>query len=160
MSELILQPVMGIDPGPVDTGLVLWNGQKVLRAEILLNEEVFTQSLDVLNPTFIEMIASYGMPVGKETFETCLWIGRMTQILDDCKTPWRLVYRREVKLHHCGNMHAKDANIAQALRDKYGDKGTMKNPGPLYGIHSHLWSALAIATYAMEAKLTCPSKLL
>ncbi|WP_230687708.1 hypothetical protein, partial [Streptococcus pneumoniae] len=55
-----------------------------------------------------------------------------------------------VKIWLCGTMRAKDANIAQALRDKHGEVGTKKNPGKLYGIKSHLWSALAIADYALN----------
>jgi hypothetical protein len=59
------------------------------------------------------------------------------------------VYRRDVKLHICGSQRAKDANIRQALIDCYGGKveaiGKKKAPGPLYGISSHAWSALAVA---------------
>jgi hypothetical protein len=95
------------------------------------------------------MVASYGMPVGREVFETCVWIGRFQQ-------SWRypeavkLVYRRDVKLHLCGNSRAKDANIRQALIDKLGPVGTKSAPGPLYGVKSHAWAAVAVAVTAYE----------
>lgn len=103
----------------------------------------------------IEMIASYGMPVGREVFETCLWIGRFLQRVD--WMPERLVYRRDVKLHLCGSMKAKDANIRQALIDRYGGKekaiGNKKSPGPLYGVSADVWSALAIAVTWSDTQL-------
>jgi hypothetical protein len=94
----------------------------------------------------IEMIASYGLPVGREVFETCLWIGRFMERLDK---PTRLIYRKDVKLHLCNSPRAKDGNVRQALVDKYGKPGTKKNPGKLYGISGHLWAALAVADYAL-----------
>lgn len=93
----------------------------------------------------IEMIASYGMPVGKEVFDTCVWIGRFVQAWN---APHTLVYRRDVKMFLCGNNSAKDGNIRQALIDRYGGKeraiGKKKTPGPLYGFHDDLWQALAV----------------
>ncbi len=58
--------------------------------------------------------------------------------------------RREVKLHLCGTARAKDNNIRAALLDRFGGSrsvavGTAKHPGPLYGIRSHEWAALALA---------------
>jgi len=52
-------------------------------------------------------------------------------------------------------MRAKDANIRQALIDRYGpgkDKaiGQKKTPGPLYGFKSHEWAALAVAVTWMD----------
>ena len=100
----------------------------------------------------IEMIASYGMPVGREVFETCVWIGRMVQVSHDPDNVV-LVYRQAVKLHLCGTPRAKDSNIRQALLDLYprtgGGKtpqiGTKALPGPLYGVTSHAWPALGVA---------------
>ena len=67
-----------------------------------------------------------------------------------------LVYREDVKLHLCGSPRAKDANIRQALIDRWGGKaeavGTVKKPGPLYGVKSHAWSALAVAVTALETR--------
>jgi hypothetical protein len=103
------------------------------------------------NAVAIEMIASYGMPVGREVFETCLWIGRFMQRLD--WLPCHLIYRKDVKLHLCGQPRAKDGNIRQALIDRWGGKdkaiGRKASPGPLYGVSADVWSALAIAvTYS------------
>jgi hypothetical protein len=53
-------------------------------------------------------------------------------------------------MHHCGNMRAKDKNIIQALKDKYGEKGTKADPGFFYGISSHVWQAFAVAAYVAE----------
>jgi hypothetical protein len=100
----------------------------------------------------IEMIASYGMAVGKEVFETCVWIGRFVQVAGpECV---RLVYRKDVKLHLCGSPRAKDPNVRQALIDRWGGKaeaiGNVKKPGPLYAVKSHAWPALAVAVTAAE----------
>jgi hypothetical protein len=64
--------------------------------------------------------------------------------------------RKDVKLHLCGSPRAKDANIRQALLDRYGGKekaiGSKHQRGPLYGIRSHLWAALAVAVTYQETK--------
>jgi hypothetical protein len=95
------------------------------------------------------MIASYGMPVGASTFETCLWIGRFIEL---ARTESRLVYRKDIKMHLCGSMRAKDGNVRQALIDLIGEQGTKKDKGPTYGISSHSWAALAVAVYTANNK--------
>lgn len=111
----------------------------------------------------IEMVACYGMPVGESTFETCVWIGRFIEAYggDHVK-----VYRKKkaecesVTMHLCKSSRAKDSNIRQAIIDRYeptgGGKipqiGTRAQPGPLYGIKSHLWSALAVGITALETR--------
>lgn len=150
--------VFAIDPGTDQSAYVLWSGcaPRVEECAILPNEE-----LNQLIRTYhwgdapvscaIEMVASYGMPVGREVFETVLWIGRFYESWCrrfDCDP--LLVYRKDVKVHHCGTAKAKDANIAQALKDRYGKTGTRSQPGPLFGVKSHLWAALAVATYTSE----------
>ena len=95
----------------------------------------------------VEMIASYGMPVGREVFETCLWIGRFIEAWGGS---YRLVYRLECKLHLCKDSRAKDANLRRALLDRFGEKGTKADPGQLYGFKSHLFAALAVALTAAE----------
>lgn len=151
-----MQNIIAIDPGTTDGAYVVWNGveRKVVEAKILPNDTLieFIKHQQCTDHVFCEMIASYGMAVGKETFETCVWIGRCEQVCLDRGWSFQRVYRMDVKMWHCHSMKAKDANIRQALIDKYGAQGTKKAPGPLYGVASHMWSALAIATHIAESK--------
>ncbi len=145
--------IFAIDPGSEQSAFVIWdhknnslldkgivpNAELLKRIEILGKDEVATYLMPV------EMIACYGMAVGKSVFETLLWIGKFLHAYQD-KNPV-LVYRKDVKIHHCNSMKAKDSNIRQVLIDRFGEVGTKKNPGKLYGISKDMWSALAIATY-------------
>jgi len=97
------------------------------------------------------MIASYGMSVGKEVFETCYMIGRLMEVLR-LSSSIRRVYRQDVKLALCGSVRAKDSNIRQSLIDRLGPPGTKKAPGPTYGVSGHAWAALAVAWYAAQKK--------
>lgn len=145
--------ILALDPGPEQTGFVLYDhGNHIAESGVDLNQNIlmrfgtYTGALTLA----IEMIASYGMAVGKETFETCVWIGRFQQAWRNPDAV-RRVYRREVKLHLCQSMRAKDTNIRQALIDRLGPVGTKKNPGPLYGVSGHAWAALAVAVTVADS---------
>lgn len=144
--------IVAIDPGPERSAILKWNGDRVVNPMILNNGEIrdCVASMAVPEMLAVEMIACYGMPVGAETFNTCLFIGQLKEIWLQKLKPFQLVYRREVKMHFCGTMKAKDPNIRQALIDKFGPVGTRKSPGKLYGVSSHLWAALAVAVYVQE----------
>lgn len=152
--------ILAIDPGPVKSGYVIFNGQRVIESGHVANEEILDliYSMDLGEKIAIEMIASYGMAVGKDVFETCLWIGRFLQAsIEYFKTGTELIYRKDVKMKLCGTTKAKDANVRQALIDMFepigGGKtpqiGTSKQPGPLYGVSSHAWPALGVAVTAL-----------
>jgi hypothetical protein len=155
--------ILALDPGTTQTGWVEYGGDGgVIESGVMANEDVLVMLQRAHGPDYhclaIEMIASYGMAVGREVFETCVWIGRFQQAWHD-PTQVRLVYRRDVKLHLCASPRAKDPNIRQALLDKFpstgGGKtpqiGTKGQPGPLYGVTSHAWAALAVAVTVAEA---------
>ena len=88
------------------------------------------------------------MAVGEEVFETVRAEARFAMAWGDRHC--LLVPRIRVKMHHCHDSRAKDANIRQALLDRFGPGkaaaiGTKKAQGPLYGISGDCWSSLAIA---------------
>jgi len=142
--------ILAIDPGPERSGIVRYDPERsTLRPEIMENPDLLRWLR--LKPAgyescvvAIEMIASYGMPVGKEVFATCVWIGRFVEA---CPEPdaVRLIPRLAVKLHLCRSARAKDANIWRALLDRFGPVGTKAAPGKLYGVRSHARAALALA---------------
>lgn len=150
--------VTAVDPGNeysafvryvVESGTLLERGKRP-NAEIRGVVGNKHRPYDVLA---IEMIASYGMPVGAEVFQTCVEIGRLVQIAEAAGIHVALVYRRDVKLHLCGQARAKDGNVRQALIDRYGGKdkaiGRKASKGPLYGVTADCWQALAVAvTYS------------
>lgn len=148
--------ILAIDPGTEKSAFVWYSAGRISDFGIVDNHQmigILEQDSSPSIQVVIEMVASYGMAVGKEVFETVRWIGRFQQASiypDDVK----FVYRKDVKIHLCGSMKAKDANIRQALLDKVGPQGTKKDPGPTYGISKDVWSALAVAVTYAETKAT------
>lgn len=150
--------ILAIDPGNTESGytLVEHDGQeirKVLDVGKVPNGEIFPVLCREYQHLAIEMVAGMGMAVGAETFDTCYWIGRFWQYaIDNSKAADQTkIYRREEKLDLCGSLSAKDANIRQALVDRYAPgqpnfgKGTKKNHGFFYGFSADMWAAMAVA---------------
>jgi hypothetical protein len=150
--------ILAIDPGQSQSGWCVLDGMRVTASGVSPNSAIGNMIADhAAYDLAIEMIASYGMAVGKEVFETCVWIGRFMECYYDPDRV-RLVYRRDVKMHLCGNTKAKDTNIRQAIIDLFpatgGGKtpqiGVKNQPGPLFGVSSHAWPALGVALTAQH----------
>lgn len=150
--------VFAIDPGPEQSAWVHLRDGAPAAYGLESNAVVRRKCMDAaaywaIDGVAIEMIASYGMPVGAEVFSTCVWIGRFVETLVTCQFPEKdiaLVKRQDVKLHLCHSPKANDATIRQALIDRFGpgkDKaiGNKAKPGPLYHIKADLWAALGLA---------------
>jgi hypothetical protein len=149
--------LLAIDPGREETAFVVWNGAEVADFGKRPNDEVLAYVRERAKfrregramhcrHLAIEMVASYGMPVGREVFETCVYIGRLIEAWGG---EYSQLYRKTVVTRLCGTVKASDANVRQALLDHFGGKlkaiGNVKKPGPLYGITGDVWSALAVA---------------
>ena len=148
--------ILAIDPGNVQSGYVLVEHdgkeiRKVLDVGKIPNEEIFPVLCREYQHLAIEMVAGMGMPVGQEVFDTCFWIGRFWEYAELYRKGYQIqkIYRREEKLYLCGHSQAKDANIRQALIDRYGAVGTKKNPGFFYvngtKFAKDMWAAMAVA---------------
>lgn len=151
----------GKDPNWMRTGLIGWGKDPNWMLTGLIGSGFHER-------VAIEMIASFGMPVGAEVFQTCLLIGRLAQEWQfhcpdanpNCEEP-DFITRVEVKKHLCyRTAGVNDAVIRQALIDRFGpgkDKaiGRKATPGPLYGLSGDGWAALAVAvTMADRLALT------
>ena len=155
--------LIAIDPGTDESAYIVYDTEtklptrdfNIVSNPVLLKmlrggvDETSSESLA------IEMVASYGMPVGKEVFETVMWIGRFTEAWSNITgLGVTLVYRKAIKEHLCGTSRAKDPHVRQALLDRFGGKqtavGNAASPGPMRGITKHVVSALAVAVYAAD----------
>lgn len=107
----------------------------------------------------IEMVASYGMAVGAEVFDTCVWIGIYTEAINTQDKPVDRLFRREEKLHICHDSRAKDTNIRVALIDRFAvhdrknGKGTKAAPDFFFGFAKDIWAAFAVGLTYIETKL-------
>jgi hypothetical protein len=145
-----LRYVYGVDPGTTGSALVIYDllSRRIEQHRTASNEEILDQlradGSRRIGFLVVEQIESMGMAVGAETFETVWWAGRFHQAWTGAA---HRVTRRQVKLHLCGSMRAKDPNIRQALLDRFGGSaaiGKKATPGPLYGVKGHEFAALAV----------------
>lgn len=149
--------ILSIDPGPTESAYVVYDGVRVGDFAKVPNDILLMLCEGQTETLVIEQVAAMGMAVGAEVFETVFWSGRFVQAW---RGNWDRVKRHEVKMALCGNMKAKDANIRQAIIDRYGGKdsaiGKKKTPGPLYGLSGDCWSALAVAITYCEREQEQP----
>ena len=164
--------ILAIDPGNIESGyaVIQMPDFKLLDFGKVKNEELLEMLTNYefegwskiekcfkFHKAAVEMVASYGMAVGKSVFDTCVWIGRFVQALDGENV--NFVYRKDEKMCLCGSMKAKDSNIRQALIDRYAKhdfkngKGVKKNPDTFYGVSKDVWQAIAVGvTYYEKLK--------
>lgn len=168
--------ILAIDPGNEQSGYVLLDEMSnMLPVDFgkIPNQDMLAkiyQSAAIPPGHFaIEMVASYGMAVGKEIFDTVFWIGRFWEAaLAAGVNNLTRIYRQEEKLAICKSPKAKDANIRRALIDRFAQhdlkngKGTKKKPDFFYGFHADIWQAFAVGvTYhnlylAPREEIFCP----
>lgn len=160
--------ILAIDPGSTESAYVLVDSATCRPLDFgkILNRELYhaiSKGKGAADHVVIEMIASYGMPVGAEVFDTCVWIGRYAGLVEDLRgETCELIKRHPVKIHHCHDSKAKDSNITQALVDRFAlgqpnhGKGTKASPGWFYGFAKDVWQAYALAVYAADLAVEVP----
>ena len=153
--------LLAIDPGDVLSAWVLFDPVKFELLDFAKepNEDLMAKLPELRKSTdhmLLEMIASYGMAVGKSVFETCVWIGRYWEAWDRMDGKVDRIFRKDVKMNICHSMKANDSNIRAAIIDLFprtglntkGDpcaRGCKKHPGALYGVSKDVWAALGVA---------------
>jgi hypothetical protein len=151
--------ILAIDAGNTYSGVAIVELPefRLVWFDKLPNEEIYDSIKNYkIDEVALEMVACYGMPVGRDVFETCVWIGRFIEQLKDKKISF--VYRKDEKMCLCGSLKAKDSNIRQALINRYAKhdfktgKGTKKNPDVFYGVANDVWQAIAVAVTHYESE--------
>lgn len=150
--------VLAIDPGPVQSGWVIYDAARdsrtALAAGVDLNEQVLgtlhePATTELVSHMVIERVQSYGRIVGASVYDTVFWSGRFYEAAETRGLVVLRMYFREVRQHLCGKHPAKERDVWAKVLDRFGGKavalGTKAHPGPLYAVRSHARSALAIA---------------
>lgn len=174
--------VLAIDPGPVQSAYALCSaegayvgGEKIANDRMRrLARGIIPRHAQRVEWCVIEQVGHYGMPVGKDVFDTVYWAGRFAEAWG-WESRLVLLPRRAVKLALCGQARAKDSHIRQAVIDRFGGNrlalggvkcqgckgkgwtgrgrpachtctgsGWEVPPGPLHGVTGDVWQALAL----------------
>lgn len=153
--------VYGIDPGLAASGFVQLQVEQ-RRVHIAMAGcshsglrgilKIAGDDLSIL--VAIEQLQFYGAGMGSDTIETAEQTGRYLEALG---RPAIRLSRPTIKAWLTGKANTKDAHVRAALLDRFGGekaaRGSKKEPGPLYGVTSHAWAALAVAVVAAEREL-------
>ena len=98
----ITLPIFAIDPGCDESAYVRYHDGRVLEHGKCPNDDMLdVTSTYPCEEVVIERIASYGMAVGAEVFETCVWSGRFMEAARRAGLQVHRLYRRDVKLYLC-----------------------------------------------------------
>lgn len=158
--------ILAIDPGNIKSAYCFMDENcHIIEADKRLNEDVIgiidAYAQDEDTEVVIEMVACYGMQVGKEIFDTCVWIGQFKERVKYYREQYeaQYIYRQEEKKLICHSMTAADSNIRRALIDRFAKfdfkngKGTKKEPDFFYGFKADMWAAFAVGvTYLDKLK--------
>lgn len=157
--------ILAIDPGNKMSAFCVVDERtyEPLYHDKVDNEELMAL-VDGLPVTYynaiIERVACYSMPVGREVFDTCEWIGRYTQMLVERGHNVEYIYRLEEKNFICHSAKSNDSNIRHALIERFAKhdlkngKGTKDNPDWFFGFKADEWAAYAVAVTWLDKKKT------
>jgi len=153
--------ILSIDPGCYESAYCLIDTNTKIPVKFgKVNNDDLLLLIDELEyyAIAIEMVASYGMRVGSEIFETCVWIGRFYERSITKVGDIDLIYRKDVKKHFGVKTRSKeklpnaDSQIRTALINRFGEVGTVKEKGYFYGFKADIWSAYAIGITYIDKK--------
>lgn len=145
--------ILGIDPGPVESAYCYVTPRRTVDsagkvANVALIEMLRAATGSTWNVA-LESIQSYGMAVGRSTFDTCYMIGRIQQACDDLAIPCTLYPRPEYTRRICGVGKVNDAVLRQALLLRFGGDRKGEPLYPLKGCTDKR-SAFAVAVYHLD----------
>lgn len=158
--------ILGIDPGPRESGICLIETGKPLEVKILECEKVENSKLlydlyglscaNGATNVVIEGMVYQGRGFGQDSIQTCYFIGRMQELLTEKGIPWELYSRREYGQWIVAGGQLNDTTLRAALESIYGRSA--KKGDPLYALRgaSDKRSAFALAKFH-EFKLSQPS---
>ncbi len=149
--------VIGIDPGPEQSALVMLDQDYVVRAHDYDDNLKLCQFLESLCSEIatapylaIEMVTRYGANTGESVFNTAKAIGWFERSFRGLYSSE--MYNARLYLYLRSPIRSwfgvrKKASMGAPLKDRFGEA---KKGHPLEGITKHKWDALAVAVYHLD----------
>lgn len=155
-GKITIKTILAIDPGNKESGYVFidvatykpikYGKIKNAKLEKIMQETEYDHLV-------LEMVASYGMAVGRSVFDTVFHTGRFSMIRPN--VPFTKVYRMQVKMNLLGKTSVRDSDITQFLVhrfltnkeiERWGDygKGVKADQGYFYGFNNDIYQAYAV----------------
>lgn len=156
--------LLGIDPGPETSGLVVYKvGAQGINGRVVYSEA--KASLDVIReqlshvalrahqeglPFTVVVERTQAGPPSTAVVRTTEVVGRLMEACSVRGLDCHLYYRRQVlQALGCARQGNKDSHVRNALIEIHGGTrqvavGRKACPGPLYGVSSHAWQALGV----------------
>jgi hypothetical protein len=144
--------ILGIDPGPVKSAWATLDGYPMtVAATIAGNSELLDllRSIDLCSVAIEQVTYQGRRSIGAETLDTVRWETRFASAAQAAGHRVTLIPRNTVRTKLAGP-HAGDKEVRAAIIERLGPVGTKRAPGPLWGLKSHEWAALAVALVARD----------
>jgi len=162
--------ILGVDPGTTESGVVVWDSETndVLERYITSNAGIRNRlrrqkRLRGIGVLVVESMTPYA--AGYTTMDTVLHIGQLIECARGIGWNLHQITRQAVVKHICGkkakdDKRGADARVREALLRRFPASGGGKTPqvgikdkpGPLYGMKTHMWAALAVAITWLETE--------
>ena len=143
--------VLGIDPGPTESGLCLLNNGRMEFVD-KVDEDKIRQAMIRLYrcgefEVAIEGMVCMGQVLGQSSIQTCYLIGRLQEVAKNTCGNVTIYSRREYGRWYVPDGTLSDASLRAALEQMYGPSA--KKGDPLYALKgaSDKRSAFALAKY-------------
>lgn len=154
-------PILAVDPGPEKSSWALWGpvAERVLQGAdqvpnadletLLAHRDNHPGLLNVRHLVVERPVVMGSKRVANDLVETAFWAGVFTGAWPGDAE--RLTFKK-VSIAITGDSGANEGYVKQALISRFAPsgygkegKGTVKAPGPFYGVTGHMWSAVAVA---------------
>jgi hypothetical protein len=140
--------IIAMDPGTDESGLVAWDGAKLIYKATPTNEAIIEEILPLWikdTQTLVIEDIVYANDAGRELFTTVRWTGRFEQ--EWLRRGGQTIYipRATVKAHVCGKAHVKDGNVWFALKERFAGGQKVTKGSILWKLGEHERQALALA---------------
>jgi hypothetical protein len=148
--------ILAIDPGPVRSGWVLFDGVRVLQSGDYDNPTilmaVYSRACGTADMLALEEPEGMGQ-IASTALLRAAWQGGILEAKWPGLRAMRIT-RRRVLAHLLRGPKppgkSNDSRVRAALIDLVGPQGTKAHPGPTYGVSGDAWAALAVAVTALD----------